>query len=178
MKRFFCLAITGLLLTTLVTSCGWHLRGTGTVDNVSSVHISSQGRFGSFYEALSRSLQANDITVVENATDAQYNIVILDQKYSRKTASVSVTVRVSEYQLTEEVTIMILAANGQPLLQRTTLSTDRFFDFDENDVQSKEDEANMLRREMQSDLIRQIISRLDAVANRSTTVPGPDATEG
>lgn len=178
MKRFFCLAITGLLLTTLVTSCGWHLRGTGTVDNVSSVHISSQGRFGSFYEALSRSLQANDITVVENATDAQYNIVILDQKYSRKTASVSVTVRVSEYQLTEEVTIMILAANGRPLLQRTTLSTDRFFDFDENDVQSKEDEANLLRREMQSDLIRQIISRLDAVANRSTTVPGPDATEG
>lgn len=178
MKRFFCLAITGLLLTTLVTSCGWHLRGTGTVDNVSSVHISSQGRFGSFYEALSRSLQANDITVVENATDAQYNIVILDQKYSRKTASVSVTVRVSEYQLTEEVTIMILAANGQPLLQRTTLSTDRFFDFDENDVQSKEDEANLLRREMRSDLIRQIISRLDAVANRSTTVPGPDATEG
>lgn len=178
MKRFFCLAITGLLLTTLVTSCGWHLRGTGTVDNVSSVHISSQGRFGSFYEALSRSLQANDITVVENATDAQYNIVILDQKYSRKTASVSVTVRVSEYQLTEEVTIMILAANGQPLLQRTTLSTERFFDFDENDVQSKEDEANLLRREMQSDLIRQIISRLDAVANRSTTVPGPDATEG
>jgi len=87
-------------------------------------------------------------------------------------------VRVSEYQLTEEVTIMILAANGQPLLQRTTLSTERFFDFDENDVQSKEDEANLLRREMRNDLIRQIISRLDAVANRSTTVPGPDATEG
>ncbi|WP_438951427.1 LPS-assembly lipoprotein LptE [Porticoccus sp.] len=177
MKRFFCLAITGLLVTTIITGCGWRLRGTGTVENVSSVHISSQGRFGSFYEALSRSLQASDIEVVENATDAQYNIVILDQKYSRRTASVSVTVRVSEYQLTEEVTIMILASDGRPLLQRTTLSTDRFFDFDENDVQSKEDEANLLRREMQSDLIRQIISRLDAVANRSTTSP-PNAPEG
>jgi len=178
MKRFFCLVITGLLVTTLTAGCGWHLRGTGSVDNVSSVHISSQGRFNDFYEALSRSLQANDITVVKNATDAQYNIVILDQKYSRKTATVSVTVRVSEYQLTEEVTIMILASNGQPLLQRTTLSTERFFDFDENDVQSKEDEANLLRREMRSDLIRQIISRLDAVANRSTTAPGPNAAEG
>jgi hypothetical protein len=31
---------------------------------------------------------------------------------------------------------------------------------------------------MRNDLIRQIISRLDAVANRSTIVPGPDATEG
>jgi LPS-assembly lipoprotein len=178
MKRFFCLAITGLLVTTLATGCGWRLRGTTSVDNVSSVHISGQGRFGDFHQALSRSLQANDVTVADNATDAQYSIVILDQKYARKTASVSVTVRVSEYQLTEEVTIMILAADGRPLLQRTTLSTERFFDFDENDVQSKEDEANLLRREMQSDLIRQIISHLNAVANRSTTVPGPDATEG
>lgn len=177
MKRFFCLTITGLLVATIVTGCGWRLRGTGVVENVSSVHISSQGRFGDFYQALSRSLQASNISVVENATNAQYNIVILDQRSLRKTASVSVTVRVSEYQLTEEVTIMILAANGQPLLQRTTLSTERFFDFDENDVQSKEDEANLLRREMQSDLIRQIISHLNAVANRSTTVSGTDATE-
>ena len=77
MKRFFCLVITGLLVTTLTAGCGWRLRGTASVDNVSSVHISSQGRFGEFYEALSRSLQANDITVVKNATDAQYNICLL-----------------------------------------------------------------------------------------------------
>ncbi|WP_461516776.1 LPS-assembly lipoprotein LptE [Porticoccus sp.] len=173
MKKLSCLVIAMFLATTAITGCGWHLRGTMQVNNISSVHISAEQRYNDFYNSLSRSLKANKIDVVQNATDAQYNIVILGQKSDRRTASVSVSARVSEYQLTEEVTIMILASDGKPLLSRTTFSSERVFDFDENDVQSKEDESNLLKREMRDDLIRQVVSRLNSVANRPTTAVAP-----
>lgn len=173
MKKLSCLLISGLLVAATLSGCGWHLRGTAQVNNISSVHISAAQRHDDLYGALSRALQANKVEVLRNATGAQYNIVILEQKSKRRTASVSVSARVSEYQLTEEVTILILDASGRTLLPRSTLTTERYFDFDENDVQSKDAESDLLRREMRDDLVRQIITRLDAVANRPASTPAP-----
>jgi len=173
MKSLSCLLMTGLLVAATLSGCGWHLRGTGQVNNISSVHISAAERYSDFYDALTRALEANDVEVVKNATQAQYSIVLLEQKSKRRTASVSVSARVSEYQLTEEASIVILDAGGNTLLPRSTLTTERYFDFDENDVQSKDFEADLLKREMRDDLIRQIITRLNAVANRPATAPAP-----
>ena len=102
MKKLIRIAIASLLMATIVTGCGWHLRGTGQVaDNISSVHISAQDRNSEFYRSLERAIISNDITVAENATEAQYSIVTLNNKSSRRTSSVSGGARVSEYQLTE-----------------------------------------------------------------------------
>jgi outer membrane lipopolysaccharide assembly protein LptE/RlpB len=56
------------------------------------------------------------------------------------------------------------------------MRTERFFDFDENDVQSKNEEAQLLKKEMTDDLVRQIIRRLNAISNRSNTSTS-DATD-
>jgi LPS-assembly lipoprotein len=174
MKKLSSLVTTGLLIAATLTGCGWHLRGTGQVNNISSVHISAATRFDDFYGDLSRALEANDVTVARNATEAQYTIVILNQKSKRRTASVSVSARVSEYELNEEVEVMILGAGGKVLLPRTTLLAERYFDFDENEVQSKQDESDMLKSEMRQDLIRQILNRLNAVANRPVSAPASE----
>ena len=56
------------------------------------------------------------------------------------------------------------------------MRTERFFDFDENDVQSKNEEAQLLKKEMTDGLVRQIIRRLNAISNRSNTSTS-DATD-
>jgi LPS-assembly lipoprotein len=176
MKKLIRIAIASLLMATIVTGCGWHLRGTGQVaDNISSVHISAQDRNSEFYRSLERAIISNDITVAGNATEAQYSIVTLNNKSSRRTSSVSGGARVSEYQLTESVDILILAADGTQLLPRTTLSATRYLDFDENEVQSKVQEAELLRKEMHRDLVQQVIRRLNAINNRSDSSPGTTA---
>jgi LPS-assembly lipoprotein len=181
MKKLIHIAIASLLTAVMVTGCGWHLRGSGQVaSNISSVHISGQDKKGRFYRSLSRSLQANDITITDSTAEAQFNIITLNQRSTRRTATVSSGARVSEYQLTELVDVIIIAADGTQLLPKTTLSTERFFDFDENDVQSKNEEAELLKREMLDDLVRQIIRRLSAVSNHShasESTPAEDATE-
>ncbi len=178
MKKLIRIAIASLLMATIVTGCGWHLRGTGQVaDGISSVHISAQDRHSEFYRSLERTIKTNGITVAENATEAQYSIVTLNNKSTRRTSTVSGGARVSEYQLTESVDILILAADGTQLIPRTTLSTTRYFDFDENEVQSKEVEVELLKKEMHRDLVQQITRRLNAVNNRSASSPETTAPE-
>ena len=179
MKKLIHTAITGLLMSVMVTGCGWHLRGEGQIEsNISSVHLSGQNEQSDFYRSLVRSLKANDVTIAESSAKAQFSIIALNQRSTRRTATVSSGARVSEYQLTELVDVLIVAADGTQLLPKTTLSTERFFDFDENDVQSKNEEAELLKREMIDDLVRQIIRRLSAVSNRThTSTQTEDAPE-
>ena len=71
MKKLIRLTIASLLMATIVTGCGWHLRGTGQVaDNISSVHISGQDLQSEFYQMLARSFKSNDIEVVRSAIKA------------------------------------------------------------------------------------------------------------
>ncbi len=182
MKKLIRLTIASLLMATIVTGCGWHLRGTGQVaDNISSVHISGQDLQSEFYQMLARSFKSNDIEVVRSATKAQYSIVTLNYKSERRISTVSGGARASEYQLTESIDILILANDGTQLLPRTTLNTTRYLDFNENEVQAKTEEADLLRKEMRYDLTSQIIRRLNAVSNRSAssseTAMPEDATE-
>lgn len=168
-----------LLMAVTVTSCGWHLRGSEgqLANNVSSVHISGPNRQSDFYRALTRSLKAQNVEIADSHTEAQYRIVTSKQRSERRTATVSSSARVSEYQLTELVDVIIFAADGSQVLPRTTMRTERFFDFDENDVQSKNEEENLLKREMLDDLVRQIINRLSALSSRPSSAPANNAPE-
>jgi LPS-assembly lipoprotein len=178
MKKLIRITIASFLMATIVTGCGWHLRGTGQVaDNITSVHISAENRHSEFYSLLERAIKSNDITVAENATEAQYSIVTLNNKSAKRISTVSGGARASEYQLTESVDLLILAADGTQLLSRTTLNTTRYLDFDEGEVQSKIQEADLLKREMHRDLIQQIIRRLNAANNRSTLPPETTAED-
>lgn len=184
MKKLIHTAVASILMTVMITSCGWHLRGSGqAVNNISSVHISGPDKKSDFYRTLSRSLKASKVIITGSHTEAKYRIVATKLRSERRTATVSSSARVSEYQLTELVDVTIFAADGRQLMPKTTMSTERFFDFDENDVQSKNDEAELLKKEMINDLAQQVIRRLNAVSNRSNSSTSQEnntdnATEG
>ena len=179
MKKLIQITIVSLLITTMLSSCGWRLRGSVDVaNNISSVHISGLSKQNEFYRMLTRSLKANKVEIKDSHTEAQYRLVAMNQRSERRTATVSSSARVSEYQLTELVDIIIFSANGSQLIPRTTISTERFFDYDENDVQSKSEEAALLKREMLNDLVRQVINQLNAISNHPSSTSSENASEG
>ena len=168
--------MTTLFLMLLVTSCGWHLRGHNSqLTAIESVHISAANRQSQLVEILKRQLIANDITVEENASDARYGIVILDQRGSRRVATINTSARVSEYRLVEEVDVVILDSSGKNVLPSTTLSSEKVYEFDEDNVHAKDDEANLLKTEMHHALVRQILARLRLISTKAAG--GNDATE-
>ncbi len=153
------LALT-LVAGLLVSACGWQLRGTGTMPaGMDSLHISSQHPASGLIREMRNTLDSADIAVEDNATDARYSLVILDHRSRVRTATVNPNARISEQQLTDEVDFTVLDGEGKTLIPRTTVISDRVFEYDENNILATQDEREMIREEMQRDLVRQIFNR-------------------
>ncbi|MEJ7931577.1 LPS assembly lipoprotein LptE [Ramlibacter sp. AN1015] len=71
--------------------------------------------------------------------------------------------QVREFQLRSAVTFSLRTPAGRQLIAPTTLEQQRDVSFNESAVLAKEAEDNLLYRDMQSDLVQQLIRRVAAV---------------
>ncbi|MBV1930508.1 MAG: hypothetical protein KUG71_02225 [Porticoccaceae bacterium] len=164
--------IAVLLLAT--TACGWHLRGTaGNTVSFKRIHISAANLHSDLVRQLQRQLEASDVEVVESATDAIYSLVIVKEDSKRRTATVSASARVSERSLTEWAEFLVLNREGGSVIPLTKVTVERVFEYDENNVLATNDEAQMLKREMRSELARQIYNRLRQLNDPAKAVDAP-----
>ena len=67
-----------------------------------------------------------------------------------------------EYQLNQSLRFQLLDTAGKTLIPPTTLSARRDYNFDEDAVLGKAQEEEMLYRDMQDDLVQQLMRRLSA----------------
>lgn len=172
-----------LLTTLLISSCGWHLRGYGNApQTINSLYISSKNTNSELVRELGRALRAQDVDVKTNANEAEYGLIIIKERRKRRTATVSGSARISEQELTESVDYSVINRDGSTALPLTTATVDRIFEYNEDNILSTDDEARLLRSEMQRDLVRQILNRLQnlnktaAPGASSSTSPSDDAT--
>jgi LPS-assembly lipoprotein len=153
--------ILSSLLCLLIIGCGWQLRGTTMIpEGLESLHIAAPDNNPELARQLRQALKSAGITVPESADEAQYSLVILSAKPSRRTATVNPNARVSELELTEEVTFMIRDHAGQIAIPSSTVIAERVFEYDENNVVATQDEERLIRGEMRRDLVGQILNRL------------------
>lgn len=157
-----------LVLLTAVTGCGWQLRGHGdTPQYVDSLYIGGRPMDNELKTELERSLRASGIELKDSAKDAQYSLVLLDQRSKRRTATLSGQARVSEQELSEELKFTVRAADGAEILPPTAISDERVYEYDENNVLATDDEAQLLRREMRTSLVRQLLNYLQRIGPRA-----------
>lgn len=157
-----------LVLLTAMAGCGWQLRGHGDAPQyVDSLYIGGRPLDSELKTELERSLRASGIELKDNAKDAQYSLVMLDQRSKRRTATLSGQARISEQELSEELKFTVRAADGAEVVPPTTISDDRVFEYDENNVLATDDEAQLLRREMRTSLVRQLINYLQRIGPRA-----------
>jgi LPS-assembly lipoprotein len=149
-----------LVIAFLISACGWQLRGNMETANLQSLHVDSFNPQGVFTKELDKALHKQGVNLEKNSTNAQTNLVILDQNSERRVATVSGSARAAQYLLIESVTFTALDQNGNELIDGTTLSSERLIDFDENQVIGMQSEADTIRTELRQDLIRLIMSRL------------------
>lgn len=172
LARWFC--ILTLAVGTL-SGCGWQLRGHGDdPQHIDSLHIGGQLNDRELLRELERDLDALGIVLEDNATQAQYSLVILDRKSKRRTTTLSGRARTAELELIEEVEFTLLASDGTEVIPPAWARDDRVFEYDEDDVLAADDEAQLLRQEMRANLVRQIISYLQRVGPRPpANAPAP-----
>lgn len=163
-KRFVCqgrLAFCGLVAITLLSACGWHLRGTIALpDNIESVYIDDRASGPELAADIAEVLRSNGVTLSQSMASADLIIVLHEFRQDRRISSVNSNTIVSEYELISEAEYEIKNAAGETLLQPGSSRQSRIYTFDQNAVVSAAAEQQLIQRELRLDLAQQIVRRL------------------
>ena len=158
-----------LVTSTLLSSaCGFHLRGSIVpATDLGSLFLDAE-RDVSITQDVSDALADLGFELANNRDDAVILLRLTNDVMSQRVLSVDSEGRISELELSHSVDMLIAAseagetpayAPGQAL---NNVEVTREYTFDETNVLGKENEARILREEMERDLVRQIILRTNA----------------
>lgn len=162
-------ALSALLLL-LPAACGFQLRGAVTLP-YETLHI-AQPEASELRAALKRQVEASTATrIVEDAKQAQASLQVIADNSSKDILSLSSAGRVREFQLVRSFTFRIVDNQGREIVAPGTIRITREITFDDTRVLAKESEEALLRKDMQNDLVQQLLRRLAAAKPRPATAP-------
>ena len=148
-----------------LTACGFKLREAPTLAFTSLyVGVAEGSLFGT---ELKRSLASlGSLQVVSDAKlkqTAQVLLEVLQERREKSVVGVNAAGQVREFQLRIRVKFKLATPQGKELIDETELLQQRDISFNESAVLAKETEEGLLYRDMQTDIIQQLLRRLAAV---------------
>ncbi|THF63605.1 hypothetical protein E6C76_13485 [Pseudothauera nasutitermitis] len=158
------LLAAGALLATgpLLAGCGFRLRGPQPMA-FSTIYLGVNPHSG-LGPLLARQIRTSgSTTVTDDPAQADVRLQILRDTHSREILSLTGAGKVREYELTRELGFQLVARSGEVLIEPTLLTARRDYTFDDSRILAKEQEEALLLRDMQDELVRQLIRRLSAV---------------
>jgi len=152
--------LAALAFALLLSSCGFQLRGTADLP-FKTIYMPSTT--GGIALDLKRNIQSGTrTTVVDNLKSAEAVLDILQETRDKQILSLAATGRVSEYRLNYRVGFRVHDGKGGEFLPPSTVVLTRAISFNDSDVLAKDTEEQQLYREMQFDMVQQVMQRLAA----------------
>ena len=153
-------ALPLLLAACMITACGFQLRGTADVPFESLYVPQSAGGIGL---ELKRSIQAGTrAKVVDDPKQAAAILEFTEETRLKEILSLTGQGRVREYLLRYRVGFRVHDGKGKDFVPANTVMLLRDISFNDADVLAKESEEQLLYRDMQTDMVQQILRRLAA----------------
>ena len=155
-----------LLLVVVLSACGFQLRGSYNLP-WETLAIGGVPENNELYFQIKRGLEASSQTkVITDAKQARATLVILQNLQHKAILSLSGKGLVREFQLTRTFMYRIQDAEGKEVLPASQIVLQRDMTFDDERIFAKEAEEAMIWREMQQDMVQQLLRRL-AASSRS-----------
>ncbi|BBB59166.1 hypothetical protein UNDKW_0893 [Undibacterium sp. KW1] len=159
-KRLQWLAV--IMSIMLLSACGFALRGPVALP-FKSIYI-GMPESSALGGELRRHIRANGQTqIMSEAKDAQVVLEVLSETREKQILSLNSQGRVREYNLIYNFRFRVRNNVGKEYLEPVDLQLKRNITFNESQVLAKEAEEVLLYRDMQSDLVQQIMRRLAVV---------------
>jgi LPS-assembly lipoprotein len=150
-----------LLALPLCASCGFHLRG-DVEYAFKSLYLNAPAD-NPLTSELRRAIEgATGALLVPSPASAQVILDIAGIADDKEVLSLSGGGRVREFLLVKRVTIALHDASGRDWLPGGDIAVRRSYTFNETEVLAREAQEARLLKEMQSDLVQQIVRRLQA----------------
>lgn len=146
----------------LLAGCGFALRGTANL-NFSTLYIGldDKSELGAQLRRYVRN--TTNTQVVEDPKQAQAQLQVLSDSRERSILSLDASGRVREYELRYLFTFRLHDGKGREFIPPTTITLKRDLTFNDAATLAKDQEATLLYRDMQSELIQQLLRRMSAV---------------
>jgi LPS-assembly lipoprotein len=160
-RRFVCM----LALSAVLSGCGFQLRGSSGQATLpfKSIYLGFP-ETSTLGNELKRNIRGGgDVTIASKPEEAEAILEVPSEVREKVIASLNSQGRVREYTLYYKVTIRVRDNKNQELLAPTQIVLKRDISFNESQVLAKESEEVLLYRDMQSDLVQQILRRLAAI---------------
>jgi LPS-assembly lipoprotein len=162
-KTAWILRLAILMLAPLVLQgCGFTLRGSAALPyETVAVVAPSNSQLAS---DLRRHLAATSNTrIVDDEKTAALQVQVLSELRDKQVLSVNAQGRVREYTLVLNVMVKALDTQGKEVMAPTQFAQKRDISFNEDVVLAKESEEALLYREMQNDIMQNIVRRIAAL---------------
>ncbi|MFJ3055705.1 LPS assembly lipoprotein LptE [Herbaspirillum sp. NPDC087042] len=151
----------------ILSACGFHLRGAADLP-FKTIYLDFPPNSAVGVE-LKRNIEASGPKVLDTAKDAEANLKVLADKRDRQVLTLNTDGRVREYALFQRFTFSVTDAKGLTVIPATAITIRRVITYDANQELAKQAEEALLYRDMQSDLVQQILRRLSASKSALST---------
>ncbi len=156
-----------LFFALALSACGFQLRGSYSLP-WETLAISGLPENSELYFQIKRSIESGSLTkVVTDAKQAKASLVVLRNDQHKSILSLSAKGLVREFQLTRSFLYRVQDAQGKEIQPASQIVLQREMTFDDERVFAKEAEEAIIWREMQTDLVQQLLRRLAAGSRAS-----------
>lgn len=172
------------LVIFLLAGCGFHPRGSVIrLTDLGSIYVDASRNI-SISQDVEDALSDAAFELASNRDEADILLRLSGEEQTERVVSVRSTGRVSELELSHAVNMLIAesvdgkAAAYQPGQTFNRVEVTREYTYDETGVLGKENEARILRAEMEEELVRQIVLRTTAGLAPSVSALPVDSASG
>jgi len=160
-------AVLAALACALLCACGFSLRGTQQLPFPTiALNIPPNSPLGT---ELARNIRTGTrTTIVADASGAAATFDLLGEVRDRQVLTLNAQGRAIEYSLRDRLRFRLRDAQGREVIEPTELLAQRDISFNDSQRLSKESEEALLFRDMQSDLVQQLLRRIAAAKPYAT----------
>lgn len=152
-------ALASVVLALLLAACGFQLRGAQPLP-FSSLYVAEDWELGAI---LRRNIRAYGSTrLASSPQEAEAVLTRIGETREKNILSLSATGRVREYQLRYRFAFRVHDLKGREFIPPTEVVLVREISFSDDRVLAKEQEEVLLYRDMQNDMVQQLMRRLAA----------------
>jgi LPS-assembly lipoprotein len=155
-----------VLACLLLAACGFQLRGTASLP-FETIYLPNAT--SGIALDLKRNIRSGTGTrVLDEAKGAEAQLQFNEETRLKEILSLSSAGRVSEYRLIYRVGFRVSDAKGGDFLPPSTVTLTREMTYDDAQVLAKEAEEQLLFRDMQLDMVQQIMRRISTAQKPRT----------
>lgn len=153
-------------LSVLLEACQYHLRGESEVPEIMR-HIYLQAASPPLYASFKETMRQAGSNLSQKPEPGGIILNILNERFDRRTLSLSATGKTNEFQLFYILDFEVLNAENKLVIPRQSVQVNRDYFNNQQDIIGKGNEEALIRTEMYNQAVRTILDRGRAIINNA-----------